>query len=295
MIDQLVTYRRSPDREYQYSVLIPSWNNLPYLKNCLEGLRSHSGLPHQVIVFVNEGSDGTLEWLKGRDADNTDFIHSDINLGICYGVNLCRPLVKSAYLVYMNDDMYPLPGWDRALIDVADQLDTHHFMLSSTMIEPVETANRCVIVRDYGNELQTFRKEQLLHEYRTLEKDDWQGSTWPPVLLHRDLWDMVGGLSAEFSPGHYSDPDLSFKLLRAGVRIFMGVGESRVYHFGSKSTGRIKRNNGRRQFLRKYGISSHVFNRRILNLGAPYSGPLTKVPLELHRHPWYRFKRRFYM
>lgn len=294
MTDHLDTYRHSPDREFRYTVVIPTWNNLPYLQNCLEGLRLHSGLPHQVIVFVNEGSDGTLEWLKGVEADNLDFIHSPVNLGICYGVNLCRPLVKSGYLVYMNDDMYPLPGWDRALFDVVEGIGTRRFMLSSTMIEPFETANRCVIVRDYGKDIQSFRKEQLLQEFHTLKKGDWQGSTWPPVMVHRNLWDMVGGLSPEFTPGHYSDPDLTFKLLRAGVRIFRGVGESRVYHFGSKSTARIKRNNGRIQFLHKYGISSHVFNRRLLKMGLPYSGPLSQVPLELHRHPWYRLKKWFY-
>lgn len=294
MTDHLDTYRNSPDREFRYTVVIPTWNNLPYLQNCLEGLRSHSGLPHQIIVFVNEGSDGTLEWLKGLEEDNLDFIHSPANLGICYGVNLCRPLIKSKYLIYMNDDMYPLPGWDRGLFDVVERIDTRLFMLSSTMIEPLETANPCVIVRDYGKDIHSFRKEQLLQEFHTLEKGDWQGSTWPPVMVERDLWDMVGGLSPEFSPGHYSDPDLSFKLLHAGVRIFRGVGESRIYHFGSKSTARIKRNNGRIQFLHKHGISAHVFNRMLLKMGLPYSGPLRNVPLDLHRHPWYRFKKWFY-
>ena len=294
MTDQLETYRRSSNREYHYTVLIPTWNNLPYLKTCLEGLRSHSGLPHQVIVFVNEGSDGTLDWLQGSDADNLDFIYSDVNLGICYGVNLCRDLIRSDYLIYMNDDMYPLPGWDTALFDVVQRMDTQNFMLSSTMIEPVRTANRCVIVSDYGRDIESFRKEQLLHEFRTFQKEDWQGSTWPPVMVHRTLWDMVGGFSPEFTPGHYSDPDLSFKLLKAGLRIFRGVGASRVYHFGSKSTGRIKRNNGRMQFLYKYGISSHVFSKKLLKMGSPFSGPLSDVPLDLHRRPWYRFKKWFY-
>ncbi len=294
MTDQLTPYRRSIKRDYRYSVVIPTWNNLPYLKNCLEGLRLHSALPHQVIVFVNDGSDGTLDWLKEASDDNLDFIHSPRNLGICYGINLCRPLLRSEFLLYMNDDMYPLPEWDSLLFKAAAREETDLFMLSSTMIEPEVSDNRCVIVRDYGKEVDRFQKERLLSEFRNYPMKDWQGSTWPPVLIPLQLWDMVGGLSPEFSPGYYSDPDLSFKLVQAGVRCFRGVGDSRVYHFGSKSTGRIKKNNGRLQFLNKWGISSHVFSRKVLLMGSDYRGPLEDPPLDLHRRPWYRIRKWFY-
>ena len=39
-----------------------------------------------------------------------------------------------------------------------------------------------------------------------------------------ELWDLVGGLSTEYSPGMYSDPDFSKKIYEAGVRIFKGKG-----------------------------------------------------------------------
>ncbi len=100
------------------------------------------------------------------------------------------------------------------------------------------------------------------------------GATWPPVLLQVDTWDMVGGFSTEFSPGMYSDPDLSFKLFHAGVREFMGVGSSLVYHFGSKSTNRIQKNRGRKIFLTKWGLSSRVFRKEYLKIGEEYTGPL---------------------
>ena len=110
MIDNITTYARSKDQHYTFSIVIPSWNNLDYLKNCLEGINQHSEHQHQIIVFVNDGGDGTLLWLEKQKAVNLDFIHSKENAGICYGVNLCRALVKSDLIVYMNDDMYALPG-----------------------------------------------------------------------------------------------------------------------------------------------------------------------------------------
>ncbi len=89
--------------------------------------------------------------------------------------------------------------------------------------------------------------------------DDYAGTTWPPCVVHRRLWDLVGGQSIEFSPGLYQDPDFGMKLWQAGVRCFKGVGRSRVYHFMGKSTGRVVRNDGRGQFMRKWGVSASRF------------------------------------
>ena len=47
-----------------FSIIIPTFNNLDYLKLCLESLKKNSNFNHEIIVFVNEGIDGTLEYLK---------------------------------------------------------------------------------------------------------------------------------------------------------------------------------------------------------------------------------------
>ena len=49
-----------------FTILIPSWNNLPFLKLCVESIRRHSRYPHDVIIHVNEGSDGTLTWIRSQ-------------------------------------------------------------------------------------------------------------------------------------------------------------------------------------------------------------------------------------
>jgi hypothetical protein len=177
-------------------------------------------------------------------------------------------------MVYLNDDMYLLPGWDKALDEVILAIGHTGFILSGTMIEPTDTGNPCVVVKNYGDSLATFQEASLLEEVEGLTKEDWLGSTWPPIIMHLDLWDLVGGMSIEFSPGMYSDPDLSMKLWEAGVRIFKGVGKSKVYHFGSKSTKRVKKNKGSDTFLMKWGMTSGAFVNTYLKRGAPYSGEL---------------------
>jgi hypothetical protein len=64
-----------------------------------------------------------------------------------------------------------------------------------------------------------------------------------------------------------SDNDLSIKLWHAGCRIFVGLGDSMVYHFACVSTGRIVKNDGRLQFLHKWGISQRDFDRICLHRG----------------------------
>lgn len=272
MIENIFKYQLTTQLNYKFCILIPTWNNIKYLKNCINSIKKNSHYNLQIIVIVNEGNDGTLDWLK--EQKEIDYIYSKNNIGICYALNIARSLIKSEHIVYVNDDMYMLPDWDLKIEKEIAEIGTKNFMLSCTMIEPIETANSCVIVRDYGRDLNSFNEELLLKEYENLFIDDWSGSTWPPNIVHIDLWDLVGGMSVEFTPGMYSDPDLSKKLLDAGVKIFKGKGNSLVYHFGSKSTKRVRRNNGRKQFIQKWGITANSFTKEFLKIGEKYTNPV---------------------
>lgn|GEM_PF-37538 len=264
------------DSMAKFSILIPTWNNLDFLKLCIASIRKNSAYKHQIILHINEGSDGTTEWAR---REGLAFTRSPRNIGICCAVNLARTLAQTEYLVYMNDDMYVCPGWDQALAEEIAKTGDIRFMLSATMIEPYPTRSTPVIAPlNYGTTVEEFDEARLLREYQKPEKGDWSGATRPPTLVHKRLWDMVGGYSIEFSPGSYSDPDFSMKLWRVGVRRFQGVGRSRVYHFTSKSVSRVMLNDGRKQFLRKWGITSSTLERHLLKLGNPFAGDLPDEP-----------------
>jgi glycosyltransferase involved in cell wall biosynthesis len=260
----------------RFSILIPTWNNIDFIKLCVASIRKNSGCQHEVILHINDGSDGTVEWAR---SEGLAFTRSRSNIGICHAVNIARTLAHTDYIVYMNDDMYVCPGWDDALLEEAEKIGHPRFMLSATMFEPHPTNSAPVIApRNYGTTVQDFDEERLLREYQTPDWRDWSGSTRPPTLVHRYMWDLVGGYSTEFSPGSYSDPDFSMKLWKAGVRHFCGVGRSRVYHFTSKSVSRVRMNDGRKQFLRKWGITSSTLERHLLRVGKPFNGPLPDEP-----------------
>lgn len=268
---------RSEHQSYRFSVLIPTWNNLPYLKLCIKSLRSNSSLALQIIVTINEGADGTLEWVQAQP--DIDYVYAEQNIGICYGLNIARSLVKAPYLVYINDDMYMLPHWDTEINQEISKIGHDNFSLSCTMIEPHLTQNPCVLVKNFGDSYQTFDEQKLLAEYDTLHKDDWNGSTWPPQVLPVDLWDLIGGLSIEYSPGLSSEIDFSMKLWKAGVRCFKGVGSSKAYHFGSKTTRRFSTDSSKEIFLKKWGILPRFFIESYLRRGTPINGQLIEPRL----------------
>lgn len=242
-----------------FSIVIPSWNNLGFLKLCVESIKKNSTYHHQIIIHVNEGKDGTLEWVKEQGFDYT---YSPQNIGVCFSMNLMRTKVKTDYILFLNDDMYVLPDWDKVLYDEIKSLKDNKFFISATTIQP-HTHGNCIVVADYGDTIETFQEEKLLEEYKNYEMPDWLGGTLPPNVVHRDLWDAVGGYSVEYSPGMYSDPDFTAKLWFYGVRYFKGLSASRVYHFETKSTTRIKKNLGQMQFLLKWGMTNSKFRRLV--------------------------------
>jgi len=272
------TYReRTLSENAKFSILIPSWNNLDYLKLCVHSIRKNSAYAHQIIVHVNEGKDGTLAWIE-NEAD-LNYTYSTENIGVCFSLNCARTMVKTDYIVYVNDDMYLCPDWDKYLLEEIKSIGHNKFFLSSTVIEPIASSN-CVIEKNYGTSSSNFKEEELLKEFKQLTFKDWTGATWPPNVLPTKLWDAVGGYSIEFSPGMYSDPDFSNKLWRAGVRYFKGISTSRAYHFGSKSVKRAKLNKGYYQFINKWGYTSSFLTKNILQRGESFNGPMKELSLQ---------------
>jgi hypothetical protein len=64
------------------------------------------------------------------------------------------------------------------------------------------------------------------------------------------------------------------KLWHYGVRYYKGLGKSRAYHFGSRTTARVKRNDGRSTFILKWGMSSNTFFKHYLKIGTTFLGVL---------------------
>ncbi len=258
------------------SIVIPTYNNLEYLKLCLKSIKKNSKLDHEIKLHINEGIDGTLEYAK---KNNFAFTYSKYNIGLCSSLNKLCSTVKQKYILYAHDDMYFCPGWDTSLINEINRFSDDNFFLSGTLIE----AYTGHIKYDCGDTLENFDEKKLLNNYKNLNFYDYQGSHYAPHLISKRIWDKVGGFSEEFNPGVASDPDFNMKLWVQGIRIFKGINDFKVYHFASTVIKRINvpsknkmnlKSKGSKTFLLKWGISVKFFKRFYLKTNSEYKGPL---------------------
>ena len=250
-----------------FSVIIPSFNNLGLLKICLNSLKKNSVFNNEIIIHVNEGIDGTLEYL---DKKNYKYTFKKYNAGVCVAFNEAVKKSSKKYIVLGHDDMYFCPYWDQIFFNEIKKINTDLFFLSGTMVQPFES----YIQLDCGKNHKDFNEVKLLKKLPSIQFKDFQGTHWQPSLIARKTWDLVGGFSEEFSPGLGSDPDFNLKLWNNGCRIFKGLGQCRVYHFSSQSLRKKAWNDGAKIFLLKWGITIKFFKKFYLRSNEEYRGKL---------------------
>ena len=257
------------------SIIIPSYNNLPYLRKCIESIGKNSFYNNEILVHINEGKDGSIQYIKDN---NIKFTHSNINIGLCRACNKIGKKSKFDLILYSHDDMYFLPEWDIFLKKELDKVVNNKFYFSGTMIEPYSGH----IMLNCGDDIKNFDEKKLLSEYKSHNFYDHQGSHFAPHLIEKSMWEKIGGMSEEFNPGIGSDPDLNMKLWNEGVRIFKGINNFKVYHFGSLTTRKnneIIQNRGDKTFLKKWGITTKFFKKHYLKSRTKYMSEL-KNPIK---------------
>ena len=252
-----------------FSVIIPTFNNLEFLKLCLNSLKKNSKYDHEIIVHVNEGSDGTLDFIK---KSKIKYTYSDKNEGVCVAFNKGANISSKEFLVLGHDDMYFCPDWDIEFKNELNKIKHKDFFISGTMVQYFNG----FIDFDCGKDPRSFNEDKVLNELPNIQFDDFQGTHWQPSLIAKTTWDSVKGFSEEFSPGLGSDPDFNMKLWNKGIRIFKGLGKCRVYHFSSISLRKKAWNNGAKTFLLKWGISIKFFKKYYLRSATKYKGPLSE-------------------
>ena len=254
-----------------FTILIPTYNNLKYLRLFCESIKINSNFSHQLIFHINDGSDGSYDYINNN---KYQFTHSKTNIGLCSSIKEASKLIKNEYVLYAHDDMYFCKNWDQFLIEEVQKQNNNLFYFSGTNISYKDG----ILNFDCGNTPENFDQIKFDNFCEKDNSPDLQGSHWAPHLIHRDLWTKVEGFSIEFDPGDGSDPDLCMKLWNEGVRIFKCISGFKVYHFGSVTTRKrdININNGTKKFLLKFGFNPRFFRKYYLRGDSKikYLGPL---------------------
>ena len=272
-----------------FSILIPSFNNLEYLKTCIDSLKKNSEYAHQIIVHINEGTDGSLQYVK---ENNIEYTYSEDNIGMPKALNKASKLSKFDYILISHDDFYYCPGWDVELVNNVKFIGHNNFYLSSTMVGAGQ------VEFDAGQTVDNFDETKLLDNLEKIKTIDFQGTTKCPGLIHKEVWKRVGGWSEEFSPTGGDDTDFAMKLWKINIRIFKGLGKSLAYHFGSITTRKKDKSlftylgsRGNKIFLKKWGYNINFFENFFLKSGLDksknlifneYTGPLKEPKKNLN-------------
>ncbi len=248
-----------------FSILIPTYNNINYLKICIDSIEKNSKYSHQIIVHVNEGSDGTIDYVKSKKLLHT---YSKENIGMPKALNTASELSTNDYILISHDDFYYCPNWDFEFVHEIKKMPDNKFYLSGTMVGAGQ------VPFDAGETYVNFNEKKLLENLDKIKTFNFQGSTKCPGLVHKDIWKQVGGWSEEFSPTGGDDTDFAMKLWKNNIRIFKGLGKSLAYHFGSITTRKKDKklftylgSRGNKIFLKKWGMSINFFEKNFLKSG----------------------------
>jgi len=255
-----------------FSICLCSWNDLAFLKILHRGIVKNTKLPYELIVHDNGSTDGTLDWLKTNNIKHT---YSDTNEGVA-AVNHAVRLAEYPYIIDINSDMYPLPGWDMEIFKQIQKFKKEgidKFTISATLIEPLGN-NPEYTIRYYGHTPQTFNEEGLLQDYFTnsINYAKMNATQYShPIVMPKDLWNEMGGVDVSYKYGIGTDHDIPASAYKAGCRNFIMLGRSRVYHFVSQTIRKLPndRPDGQARFKEKWGMTVNEFRKK-MNIAQSY-------------------------
>ena len=153
-----------------FSIIIPTYNNLDYLKLCIHSIKKNSIYDHEIIVHVNEGIDGTLNYLNEVSIKYT---YSKKNDGVCVAFNKASNLATKEYLVLGHDDMYFCPNWDLEFKKELDKIDHEIFSYREQWFNILTD----LLDLDCGSNPQNFKENKIFEVLPNIEFEDFQEHT----------------------------------------------------------------------------------------------------------------------
>jgi GT2 family glycosyltransferase/glycosyltransferase involved in cell wall biosynthesis len=227
----LVQFNPSPDPTV--SVIIVATGAAPDLLGCLRALAANTkDVPFEVIVVENgvepKASDDLAFGVSGAV-----IVHSRVNRGFAGGCNLGARHARGEYLVLLNDDAEPQPGWLAPLVEAARTPGVGavggRVLLADWTLQEAGS----IIWKDgssYGVGRDLPGDEVSLRFRRRVEY-----CSALSFLVRRDTWNELGGLDESYFPAYYEDVDLCLRIAERG-EVVLYEPRSVVRHFESRSS-----------------------------------------------------------
>ena len=232
------------------------YNNLDYMKICIESVRRNSYFyDAPFVVYAENCTDGTNEWLsENKDKYNLDVYiepNNKVRRGIGGGMNFCASKVKTPLLNFLQADLYACQNWDinlyRYLIHHNNKFPDIKYGVFSHRIQPdifnelgTERAGTTFVPQEafgaYHDDFDFEKLDKWVSEFVKLNKGSLvRKAEGVSGLFHKKDWDYIGGNDDRFAPAYWEDADLFIRMMNEGFD-FVLTAESVLYHFASRSS-----------------------------------------------------------
>ncbi|RMF06890.1 MAG: glycosyltransferase family 2 protein [Candidatus Neomarinimicrobiota bacterium] len=102
-------------RPCQISIIIPHWNGISVLSECLDSLLGDVPEDTEIIVVDNHSTDGSPQYLKER-YPQVRLVENRENRGYAGGCNDGAAVASGRYYLFLNNDTIHRPGWIQTLV-----------------------------------------------------------------------------------------------------------------------------------------------------------------------------------
>lgn len=118
----------------QTTIVIPNYNGIHYLKECLESLTADISDFETAVIIVDNGSkDGSTQWIR----DNypwVQLISLSENTGFCNAVNVGIKTAVTPYVILLNNDTKVKRGFTKSLTEAIEE-SRQIFSVSAKMLD----------------------------------------------------------------------------------------------------------------------------------------------------------------
>ena len=224
------------------SFIIPSRNNLKYLKQAYNSIRKNTLYPHEICIADDASTDGTKEWVQSIiDSGEDACLKLHINEGperlghtILYDTLINEVSTHERVMIF-HADMYLCPNADEEI----DKYLEPGKVVSLTRIEPpLHPDGPEKIIEDFGIEPEEFRENNLLRwikDEREQGEDKITNGIFAPWAIYKKDFQKIGGHDPLYAPQSKEDSDIFNRFVLAGYELIQ-TWQGFVYHMTSRGS-----------------------------------------------------------
>src|SRR6266404_194391 len=247
---------RFPDEGPTVAIIIPTKNNLEFLRACIDSIKKTTYRNYEVVIVDNESDDPlALDYLKSipyrvlRIPSPDGFSFAAIN-------NRAVEQVNTDYVLFLNNDTEVIsPQWLSEIVGYMKMAGVG--AVGSRMLLPDGRIQHAGVVHGYYNQMAgpafklTPATDNGYLSYAKVTRN-YSAVTAACMLTSKPLFESLGGFDEQNFAVAYNDVDYCYRLLAAGYRIVYCPEAELVHHEGAS---RGFRDNPREPatFLQKYG------------------------------------------